>query len=299
VTSQVGAGPFEQIYDPSVGEDEPWYINDHTFIRDRDGTWHLIGITHAEPLAPKDELHLAHATAPDLHGPWTKQPFALSTDPSVGEAHLWAPHVIDHAGQYWMFVCAGGATPEAYRIHLATSDDCTTWTRHPENPLVVDGFEARDPMVIRIGDRWVMYYTATTEPSGGNHVVAATESDDLVHWSGRRIVYTDSWRGTYGGPTESPFVVERDGTWYLFSGPSKFGEAMTRQERGERARWGDVYSTTLVLASDDPFHFDRADEVGMIEAHAAEVIVDVDGSAWISHCGWGQGGVYLAPLTFS
>jgi beta-xylosidase len=296
MTPKVVAGTFERIYDPSVGEAEPWYINDHTFMRDRDGTWHLIGITHAEPFAPKDELHLAHATAPDLHGPWTKQPFALSTDPAAGETHLWAPHVIDHDGTYWMFVCAGGATPETYRIHLATSTVCTTWERHPGNPLVVDGFEARDPMVLRVGDRWVMYYTATSEPGGGQHIVAATESDDLVHWSGRHVVYRDELAGTYGGPTESPFVVERDGRFHLFMGPIRFGEAMARHQRGERADWPSVYSTTVVLESDDPLHFERADEVGLLDAHAAEVVVDEHGATWVSHCGWGQGGVYLAPL---
>lgn len=52
------------------------------------GTWHLIGITHAEPFAPKDEKHLCHATAPSLRGPWENQPFALSTDESLGETHL-------------------------------------------------------------------------------------------------------------------------------------------------------------------------------------------------------------------
>ena len=43
----------------------------------------------------------------------------------------------------------------------------STWARHPANPLVVDGYEARDPMVLRVGDRWVMYYTATSAPAGG------------------------------------------------------------------------------------------------------------------------------------
>ena len=81
-----------------------------------------------------------------------------------------------------MFVCAGGPAPAEYRIHLATSDDCVTWTRHPANPMLVDGYEARDPMVLRVGDRWVMYYTATTTPEGGHHIVVAAESDDLVHW---------------------------------------------------------------------------------------------------------------------
>jgi hypothetical protein len=50
--------------------------------------------------------------------------------------------------------------------------------------------------------------------------------------------------------------------------------------------------TSQVVAGD----FDRADEVGMLRAHAAEVIVDERGETWVSHCGWGQGGVYLAPL---
>jgi len=99
------------------------------------------------------------------------------------------------------------------------SDDLVTWARHPENPLLVDGYEARDPMVLRVGDRWVMYYTATSQPEGGSFVVAATESDDLVHWHGRTIVFTDATAGTGGGPTESPFVVERDGRYHLFIGP--------------------------------------------------------------------------------
>jgi len=34
----VSAGPFQRVYDPSEGEDEPWYINDHTFVVDHTGT---------------------------------------------------------------------------------------------------------------------------------------------------------------------------------------------------------------------------------------------------------------------
>ena len=293
----VSAGAFERIYDPSIGEPEPWYINDHTFVRDHTGTWHLFGITHAEPANPFDEKHLAHATAPRLQGPWTKQPFALSADDAWGETQLWAPHVIAHDDRYWMFVCGGGASKMAYRIQLATSDDCTTWVRHAANPLRVDGYEARDPMVLRVDDLWVMYYTATSEPAGGNHIVAAATSDDLVHWTDRHAVYVDTLVGTQAGPTESPFVVQRGGTYYLFIGPSQFHELLAPGVDW-RTEWKRYYSSTLVLASDDPLHFDRADEVGVIEAHAAEVVVDVDGATWISHCGWGEGGVYLAPLAW-
>ncbi len=287
-------GPFERIFDPSVGEDARWYINDHTVFRDAVGTWHVIGITHAEPMAPFEEVDLLHATAPSLHGPWTKHAPAMSADPAHNEAHLWAPHVIEHDGRWWMYYCAGGPTPSSYRIHLATSDDCWTWHRHPQNPMVVDGYEARDPMVVRVGDRWVMYYTATSEPDGGAHIVAAAESVDLVHWSGRRVVYEDAAHGTGAGPTESPFVVEADGRFHLFIGPDWDGLQRSFAETGAY----DVacYRRTRVLASEDPLSFAADAQVAVIDAHAAEVVQDVDGSWWVTHCGWGQGGLHLAPF---
>ncbi len=85
--------------------------------------------------------------------------------------------------------------------------------------MVVDGYEARDPMVVRVGGRWVMYYTATDPADGGHHVVAAVISDDLVQWSGRTVVFQDEMVGTGAGPTESPFVIEHAGRWYLLIGP--------------------------------------------------------------------------------
>jgi arabinan endo-1,5-alpha-L-arabinosidase len=224
-------GPYRRLLGPEPGE-RPWYVNDHTFFRDPAGTWHLVGITHDEPFAPFDETEFVHATAPDLHGPWQRHEPALVADPNRGEHHLWAPHVIDHDGRLWMYYCAGGDTKDRYRIHLATSDDGWTWVRHPANPMVVDGFEARDPMVRRVDDRWVMYYTATSAPTGGAHVVAAVESDDLVHWTGRREVYRDRSEGTGAGPTESPFVVEVDGTWLLFIGPDHEGLVGSKERTG-------------------------------------------------------------------
>jgi arabinan endo-1,5-alpha-L-arabinosidase len=294
VEGGLAVGPYRLVYDPSVGEDRRWYINDHTFVRDRDGQWHLIGITHREPMAPFDELDFAHATAPDLLGPWTKCAYALSANASWGETHLWAPHVVAHDDVYWMFYCAGGATKSEYRIHLATSNDCRTWTRHPLNPMVVDGYEARDPMVIRIGDRWVMYYTATLEPAGGPFIVAAQESTDLVHWTGRRIVYQDPMSGTMAGPTESPFVVHHGDRYHLFIGPD--WEGLTRSKRETGQYDPAAYRRTRILTSTDPFHFEPGDQIAVINSHAAEVVVDTDSGWWVSHCGWGQGGVHLAPL---
>ncbi|MCA1736179.1 MAG: family 43 glycosylhydrolase [Actinobacteria bacterium] len=290
------AGDFERIYDPSVGERESWYINDHTFFRGRDGTWHLIGITHAEPMAPFDEVDFGHATAQNLRGPWTKQHHALSASIAAGEHHLWAPHVIHHEDLFWMFYCAGGPSPQEYRIHLATSEDGWKWHRHPANPLIVDGYEARDPMVVWIDGRWIMYYTATESPAGGHHIVAAAESTDLARWEGRHIVYRDQLQGTLGGPTESPFVVECDGEFHLFIGPDweKLTAALDAGNDDPAA-----YRRTRVFESSNPLSFDLDGQIATIDAHAAEVIVDLDGSYWVSHCGWGQGGIYLAPLFWS
>ena len=38
--------------------------------------------------------------------------------------------------------------------------------------------------------------------------------------------------------------------------------------------------------------------MGELPAHAAEVIVDTDGRYYTTRAGWGQGGVYIAPLFF-
>jgi len=276
----VGVGKFEKIYDPSAGETEPWYINDHCFVRGRDGFWHLFGITHKEPMNPLDEKNFAHATAAKLtQKGWKKQPFALTARwDKWKEVHLWAPHIIVYKNMYYMYYCAGGKDHTKYKIHLAVSTDLQTWKRHPSNPMVVDGYDARDPFVLRIGGKWAMYYTATDPPSGGNHIVACRLSDDLVSWGERTIVFRDPSKGTYGGPTESSFVVRRGDYYYLFIGP----------------RGG--YRGTDVFRSKDPFHWSIGDKVGHINAHAAEVVRDLDGRWYVSHCGWGQGGVYLAPL---
>jgi arabinan endo-1,5-alpha-L-arabinosidase len=281
--TMVSAGEFQKIYDPSVGESQAWYINDHCFIRGQDGTWHMYGITRQEPADPLNEIHLAHATAKTLlQSPWEKQPFPLTAVRAApwNEVHLWAPHVIQHQGTYYMYYCAGDNDHTKYKIHLATSSNLVTWTRSPKNPMVVDGFDARDPMVLRVRDRWVMYYTANSEAKGGNHVVAYVTSDDLVTWGNRGVVFTDPARGTTGGPTESPFVVNRGDSWYLFIGP-----------RG-------AYDGTDVFVSKDPFHWDIKDKVGHIPAHAAEVVQDADGKWYVSRCGWGKGGLYLAPLVW-
>ncbi|MBB4904978.1 FG-GAP-like repeat-containing protein [Actinophytocola algeriensis] len=276
----VSAGNFIRVYDPSVGESAQWYYNDHTLVRDVvTGTWHVYAITHAEPANPLDEKNFGHATAPSPNGPWTKRPFALTADPALGESHIWAPHVIHHNGVYYMYYAAGTPDHAAYRMHLATSTDLNTWTRSAANPLFTDGFDARDPMVTRVGPTWVMYYTANSTPTGGNHQVAYRTSTDLVHWSGKQVAFSHPASGTFGGPTESPFVIFRGGWWYL----SICCDA--------------GYKDTRVYRSRDPFRFSVNDLAGRIDAHAAEIVTEPSGATWVTGAGWGQGGLHVAPLS--
>jgi beta-fructofuranosidase len=247
-------------------------INDHCFIQDNDGIWHFYGIG--------GRRGFAHGTSDNLRNIGWKQadyPFPVEWDPWK-EMHLWAPHIIKHNDLYYMFYCAGGKTGATYRMHLATSADHQNWTRHEENPLFIDGFDARDPMVLKVGDVWVMYYCANTDPRGGNHVVAYRLSKDLVHWGERNIAFIDPRIHKSGGGTESPFVVRRGDMYYLFIGPRE------------------GYVGTDIFASKNPFQWHLEDRVGHINSHAAEVVRDKDGKWYVSHSGVGEGGLYLAPI---
>lgn len=298
-------GAFERIYDPSVqgqppldqGPDGPWYFNDHSFVRDREsGEWHLYGITHPEPGSPHDEKVFGHASADALtQSPWKEHPFALAatgadTDPGEpGDSYIWAPDVVFHGGTYYMFFTGNAPEPDSpNKIQLATSTDLKHWTRHPGNPLFEEGLGARDMMVTRVRDQWVMYYLGTSsEPERGNYIVAYRTSDDLLHWSDRKVAFRHPDTSVHAAPTESPFVVRNGNDWYMF------------MCCGEGNNYGSEYRKTTVYRSNDPFDFDIDDRAGAIDAHAAEVIKDGNGDWYVSHAGWGQGGVYLAPLDFT
>jgi hypothetical protein len=271
----VEAGEFTTFF----AAEEPWCVNDHTFIQGPDKTWHLFGITHPKPLIwEKDPGHqLAHATAKTLlQVPWQAQPFAVKRDWEKNREYvLWAPYVLRHEGKYYMFVCVGDQDTHRYRIHLLTSTDLKEWARSPDNPMVIDGFDGRDPFVMRVGDQWVLYYTANSTPECGNHLVACVTSKDLVHWSNRQVVFTHPRAGSFGGPTESPFIVRRGESYYLFVCDNE---------------WTDVY------VSRDPFHWDFDQKNTRILAHASEIVRDTDGKWFISHAGWTSGPLRIAPL---
>jgi len=278
-TPQVGE--FVHVFDQGVGEAKPWYINDHCIIHGKDG-WHLYGITHEQPADPMHERDFAHATSPSLFQvPWKKHPFALTFDPKLGENHLWAPHVIQKGDTYYMFYCAGSQISNYhYQINLATSKDLTHWIRYAKNPVLEDFYDARDPMMLLVDGTYYLYYTANLDREDNHHIVNVRTSKDLLHWSQARVAFVHPEKGTFGGPTESPFVVHYGDHFYLFCGPD-----------------GD-YHATKVYRSPNPYGWSYADQIYGFPAHAAEVVQDLDGAYYATKGGWDLNGVFLAKMTW-
>jgi sucrose-6-phosphate hydrolase SacC (GH32 family) len=211
------------------------YLKDHTII-EKDGVFHLFSICGTagqdwlQPWTNNNEETFLHAISKDLLN-WEMKGYVLRTG-SEGEADyskIWAPHVILHNGVYYMFYAGvthekEGWTDHVETICLATSTDLEHWTKHKPNPVYrapgwATGSQppiaARDPMVIRDEENkhWIMYYTALYPVKDGlKNAVGIAISDDLINWKDAGIAVKDDRNGA----TESPFVVKRDGKYYIF-----------------------------------------------------------------------------------
>lgn len=276
--------PRVHIFDQSAGEKRPWYINDHCFIQGPDRRFHLFGITHQKEIVPPPwaEHTFAHASQSEIFNiPWQKHPRVLNVDQSLAETHLWAPHIIRKDETYYMFYAGGGGHWDSM-LNLAVSRDLFHWERPPVNPLFRDFYDARDPMVLKYGDEYLLYYCKTFSRTNPKSTVALRRSKDLLHWSEPEfaLVLSDRPRLLNSGHTESPFVFEYRGMFYL-SVCSPFYH----------------YRLTRVFISDNPFFFDERNEITAFIAHCAEV-PELDGKLYVSHAGWFYDGVYLSPLTF-
>jgi len=283
-------GPMIHVFDTASLEGGPWYVNDHTLAQAPDGSWHLFGIFHHEPLNADAEVDFIHAVSdePDL-AQWNEGTFraapgelaiALTADRSLGETHLWAPHVVAAEGRWAMIYQGGGEDGDHASIRLAESDDLYRWSRVSTVPLFTDFCVARDPMLVRRDPLWSLYYTRCASRGRRASGVAHRTSRDLVHWSeptmaltlGEATVTPDS------GYTESPFVFERGGAYYL---------SVTSYPIG--------WDATFVYRSRDPLSFPDA-PLGRVRAHAAEWLFDRRGRAHVTHAGPGQRGVWISRV---
>jgi hypothetical protein len=234
--------PLDEDFPAINDEDDD--IADHTWIRDDHGVYHLFFHTEDHGAGTFIEHYISRdLRSLDYAGP------ALYNNPGGWDSYcLWAPHVIRCGGTYYMFYtgCDGpGDDPGTIqRIGLATSTDLMSWTRYPINNCPgtsgdgciyecnecwtswggpPDSFnrQCRDPFVIWDpgNQRWVMFATAKNLDRSG--VVTVAYSGNLTGWTGSGFIASTSrlpsgtGGQTTGGQAENPFVVPRDGTYYL------------------------------------------------------------------------------------
>lgn len=287
-------GEMVHVFDTSGVPGGPFYVNDHTLVQARDGAWHLFGIFHAEPMGDDTEVELIHAVTDEREpGRWREGSFhvaagdaavALRADASIGETHLWAPHVVradDGSADRWLMIYQGGGTDaDRASFRLAESDDLAHWSRVAPEPLFEDFCVARDPMLVRRDDVWSLYYTRCESPSRRVSGVAHRTSRDLVHWSEPTMALSlgESTAMPNSGFTESPFVFDRGGATWL---------SVTSYPLG--------WDATFVYRSRAPFAFPDA-PIARLRAHAAEWVFDRRGRAFVTHAGPGQRGVWAAPV---
>ena len=255
------------------------YINDHCVIYDDvNRKWHMYGIGGTSGA-------FIHLTADSLtQVPWKRaEDFTYKTP-------IWAPHIIYHDNTFWMFFTSIG---NPRKIVLATCDDLEKgeWTIDPEiNPVrafvTPEGANGKnkDCMVIRHEGQWIMYYSMVKKHVDGKDwwAVGYSTSADLKHWSEPEIAFDDD---VPADPSvESPFVVKRGPYYYLFISARPWGK-------------GDGVE---VFRSKLPFSWDpKTDRVKRWErnqVHAMEVVEDFDGKSYMTHCGAGNGGWWIAPL---
>jgi hypothetical protein len=276
------------VFDTRSVPGGPWYVNDHSLVQGPGGAWHLFGIFHREPMLPDDsESDFIHAVAeePDpakwVDGSFlpARDPIALRADRARGETHLWAPHVVAAGDRYVMIYQGGGSDDDHASFRVAESEDLDRWTRR--SAVAFEDFcNARDPMLVRHDAVWHVYYTRCESLAHKISGVAHRASKDLVHWSEPQMALTaaSSAPTSNSAFTESPFVFERKGAWYM---------SVTAYP----VEW----DVTLLYRSRSPLAFEDA-PFARLRAHAGEWIFDRRGRAYITHAGPGQYGVWLATV---
>jgi hypothetical protein len=193
---------------------------------------------------------------------WTPLGVALLADPAFGEipGGLQAPHVFRANGYFYMIY------GDFLRICMLRSTDGKNFTRMKNEigqPNLFDGpwINVRDPMVLRVGALHLCYYTSSPPAGATQAAVFLRTSFDLKEWSQPMVV---SAGGAASVPinlfdAECPFVVERNGWYYLFRNQAYGVNAQNTQ-----------------YASKNPFDFGVDDDkyrLGTLPVAAPEIVL--------------------------
>jgi len=226
------SGPARAAYMMPGGTNRP---KDFSLVK-KDGYYHLFFIRHNTALPTSlTETDFGHARSNDLYH-WTILPPVFPVRPDDWDnRHVWAPHIFQRDGLWWMFYTGVTESPQfnlTQRMGVAVSADLETWNRLDGPifdasqtswgwwaPQIWDpGF--RDPFVMpdpALPGGWLMYYTASYGLDTTATVVGVAASDgDFTQWRDVKPLLITWQQYTYNILTESPHVFEHNGLYYLF-----------------------------------------------------------------------------------
>ena len=198
---------------------------DHSFV-EKDGVMHVfyirghVGYEWDTRFADT----FGHATSTDLVHWDIHPPCLTATRGGPDDYQVWAPGVTEKDGVYYMYY-TGVNIQVAQTICLATSRDLFTWEKYEGNPVVLPGewgawrvdawSDCRDSMVFLDDDgtAYMYYCTARKTPAGGMEpALGIASSRDMINWRDEGAYAFD----ICDVALESPFVLKKDGKYYLF-----------------------------------------------------------------------------------
>ena len=186
-----------------------------------DGTWQLWSCIRHTKCGGKTRLFYRWEGKNLTDKNWQPMGIAMEADTTLGETKggLQAPHVIKVDDMYYMFY------GDWENICLAKSKDGKNFTRVLKDdgtPALFKGpyYNTRDAMTLEHNGLFYCYYMGSVKDKKPQSAIFCRTSVDLHKWSEPMMVsaggspeHKDRW---FGGDAECPFVVNKDGQFYLF-----------------------------------------------------------------------------------
>lgn len=259
-----------------------WLTNDFSVMKDQN-LWHIVGITHPKPFDFKGafdsgenvheaeyQLFHAYAQGENFSELFAKNSFSEKEkllypfERENEQDEIWAPHLMKIDGKNSILYSPG-------KIRMAQSKGFENW----EKRELFDGGNpaARDPYVYTEGEtNYVIFTEGLT--------LKYRTTTDFSSFSEEKLLLGNKF---CGAQLESPFLLKKDGIYYLFV-----------------CIWdgnnGDYDERTFVYASETIEGIDKGAPITMLRAHAPEIVKDSDGTYYILSVFYPQNGISAAKL---